>query len=203
MKLIDLTGKKFGNWTVLKKIDPFFRVTKWKCVCLCGNEVDVCGSSLKNGTSTKCIECRKLELIELSKLKAGVPITHGMSYKKEYRSWSEMKSRCINPNHQAYKNYGGRGILVCDEWSSFDVFYKDMGPARGLSLDRIDNNGNYCRENCRWATAEQQCNNRRNNKKALWIGVPYTVSQLERLTGMPRAKISKLIDDGHLKACPL
>lgn len=83
-----------------------------------------------------------------------------------FKSWAKMIERCTNPNHQAYKSYGGRGITVCERWRSFANFLADMGerPSRGMSIDRIDVNGNYEHANCRWSTQAQQCRNRRNNK---------------------------------------
>lgn len=91
---------------------------------------------------------------------------HGKCYTKEYKAWSSMMQRCYNSNHQYYKKYGERGIIVCDAWHNPENFLNDMGDANGLSLDRINNNGNYEPSNCRWATKEQQSINRSNTS---WI----------------------------------
>ena len=93
--------------------------------------------------------------------------THGLSNTKEYRTWISMKERCLNPNHRSYSYYGGRGILVCPEWiNSFKKFYEDMGEKpKGLTLDRINNNHSYSKENCRWATYHTQALNKRQYKK--------------------------------------
>lgn len=104
-----------------------------------------------------------------------------MSNTKEHKTWRRIKYRCLNKNSASYPLYGGRGISVCDRWlNSFENFYKDMGPKPGpeYSIDRIDNNGNYCPENCRWATPKKQANNRRTNICYVYRGEKLTMSEL-------------------------
>ena len=105
-------------------------------------------------------------------------IRHGKAKTKIYNIWNAMRDRCQNPNNVAYKNYGGRGIKVCESWSDFSNFYADMGePSDGLTLDRIDNDGNYCKDNCRWIGRSEQSLNRRNAVKLTINGETLSVSQ--------------------------
>lgn len=118
---------------------------------------------------------------------------HGMLNSKEYSSWQHMKSRCYNKKQNNYKDYGGRGITVCDEWKdSFANFYRDMGdmPEDCSSLDRKDVNGNYCKSNCKWATREEQDNNTRNNRFITVNGKTLTIAQWSRETGVSQVTIS-------------
>ena len=153
MKLIDLTGRKFGDWTVSH------RHTKnktghamWICVCICGTEREICGTDLTRRNPTGC-GCRK----------------HGHARRgdrsPEHQAWADMRQRCNNPKNKSWDIYGARGIAVCDRWENFEKFLSDMGerPA-GMSLDRINNDGNYEPGNCRWTTNSVQAVNRGTTK---------------------------------------
>jgi hypothetical protein len=155
----DLTGKTFGSWTVIAlDMRPQIgrRRSYWTVECGCGNGGSVLADSLISGRSTKCVECYKKERV--SSL-----TTHGGSGSPTYLSWHAMLSRCESPSGLKDKNYGGRGISVCEEWHSFEIFLRDVGPRPSLkhSIDRIDTNGNYEPGNVRWATASVQATNRR------------------------------------------
>jgi len=152
---IDLSGKRFGFWTVLRRApNDKNSHTAFFCRCDCGNEVIVLALSLTRGTSTKCIKCSQKYRHTF----------HGMSLSKTYSVYIQMIERCHNPKHASYNNYGERGIYVCSDWQeSFKNFLRDMGEAPlGLSIERIDNNLGYSRENCLWVTWKEQCRNRRN-----------------------------------------
>lgn len=121
------------------------------------------------------------------------PLKHGMCGTPEHNTWLQMKQRCNNPKSHAYKYYGGRGIRVSDAWrNSFKTFITDMGRRPdGYSLDRIDPNGDYCKENCRWATRLQQANNTRDNRKVEWNGKVYGVRELSEKTGISQKLLAK------------
>ena len=162
-KFRDLTGLKFGRWVAIKRGKNGNRKeTRWQCLCECGNERLVKAYSLTHGDSQSC-GCLQKELTRKKFLKHGCAA--GGKLTRAYEVWLNMRNRCNNPNHPSYKNYGGRGISVCDRWSDFKGFLEDMGeqPA-GLEIDRIENDGDYEPGNCRWATSKQQKENNRKPK---------------------------------------
>lgn len=169
-KLIDLTGKKFGRLTVIGRCESLFGEATWCCKCECGTETIVRGYYLRTGTTQSC-GCLHREITVAIYEK--VNLTHGHTHTPAHISWEQMKQRCLNPKHHAWKLYGGRGITVCERWrNSFADFLADMGERpEGKSLDRIDSDGNYEPSNCQWTDPKGQCRNRRKRgKKAVTDG---------------------------------
>lgn len=163
----DLTGQRFGKYTVIALSEPYKgRKDTWLCKCDCGNERIVYGFGLKSGRSTNC-GCAKTK--------------HGMSKSKLYRVYTLMCQRCHAPYNDNYFRYGGRGIKVCSEWrNNFSVFAEwafQNGYKEGLSIDRKNNNGNYCPENCRWVDWKTQSNNRRSNHLIEYQGQTHTIAE--------------------------
>lgn len=168
-------GDIFGRLIVIEKdIEKSGHDTFWKCQCTCGNIASIRSSHLANGKTKSC-GCYRIEkTIERHK-------THGHCGESIHNVWMSMIGRCKNTGASVYKDYGGRGIKVCDEWSSsFENFYEwaiANGYKKGLTIDRIDNNGSYDPDNCRWITQREQCWNRRNTTYIMYKGITKPLPQ--------------------------
>lgn len=158
-KVLDITGQTFGYWTVATLSHKKNNKVYWICKCICGNEKTLLSWDVRK--RSKSCGCKSREMQAESR-----EDFHGKSRTPVYNTWSAMMARCHNPNYTEYHLYGGRGIKVCKEWrNSFKSFYDDMGdrPYLGHSLERIDVNKGYCKNNCRWATRTEQARNKRKN----------------------------------------
>ena len=179
--LIDLTGQTFGHWKVLKRADNRKKIVMWLCKCDCGTEKIVQGTSLKNGTSNSC-GCHS------SRLSENHHKTHGLTNTKLYRVWQRMKNATTNVNNQDYKHYGKKGVMVCSEWfDNFLNFYNwsiTNGYKEGLTIDRIDNNGNYEPNNCRWTTQKVQTNNYSKNILLEYDNEIHTIAEWAEIIGI-------------------
>ena len=168
MAKLNLVGQVYGELIVIEECDgkraPSGKNRRvWLCQCRCGNVLEVFHGSLRSGNTKSC-GCKRNEFISkaLSSLDRN---SHEKVGTKIYHCWDNMKARCSNPNNPAYENYGGRGITYDPRWESFENFYGDMGDVPvGMTLDRIDVNGGYCKENCRWTDKSTQAYNTRMSK---------------------------------------
>ena len=190
-KLIDLTGQRLGRLVVIERATDHVtsgghRFVCWRCKCDCGNTVVVKGASLRYGITKSC-GCISAELLDQRNT------IHGMSHTKLYEVWKGMKSRCENPNHVGFKDYGGRGISVCEEWrDDFRQFYEWAivhGYMDGLTIDRVDNIEGYSPKNCRWVTQAFQNTHKRNNHLISFSGQTHTLAEWARITGIDRTAI--------------
>lgn len=169
-----MTGQRYGRWTVLSFVETKNELSRWLCRCDCGTEKIVYRGGLVRNATQSC-GCLQKEMLALKTTK------HGRSHTKEYKAWHGMIQRCENPNNQKWHRYGARGIHVCARWHDFANFLADMGERpKGMTIDRIDNNGMYEPSNCRWATQMQQGNNRNNNKRFQILGETITLSDAAR-----------------------
>lgn len=168
MKLQDLSGKKYGRLTVIKRAPNMGKETAWECLCQCGAKVIKRGSDLRSGATQSC-GCKRKETASAQALSMK---THGMTGTRIYHIWYDMRRRCSYPRQLEYENYGGRGIKVCTEWDeSFTVFYEwaiSHGYKSNLTIDRINNDLGYSPENCKWSTYKEQNNNRRKKRKIIY-----------------------------------
>lgn len=192
-KYKDITGQKYGRLLVKKYVgNDDFGNARWLCKCECGKETIVIGKSLRFGKTRSC-GCLNTE-VQNSPRKLN-------PRKKErlYTIWKNMRQRCYNPNSSSYRNYGARGIAICDEWNDYEVFKEwaiNNGYSKELSIDRKDVDGNYCPNNCRWANDETQANNKRINKKYLIDGLYLTIPQIARKYKINECVIRRRLNNG-------
>ena len=204
----DLTGKTFGELTVVKFVPTDNRRSYWLCKCSCGGEAIVYSGHLKCGHTTTCNNSshrigKKCSDDTKQKI-SNANTKHSGCGERLYRVWASMLNRCNNQNEIAYKWYGAKGIKVCDEWLDYANFrqwalssgYDENAEAHACSIDRIDGNGDYCPENCRWANAKTQANNRKSNVLLTYNGKTQTMMQWSEETGVPYGLIQQRLNRG-------
>lgn len=188
----DLTGREFGRLSVIEFSHVDIRgIGHWLCACICGQSRVAASNHLRSGHTKSC-GCYRRELVSKKNT------SHGKSTYPEYSVWRGMLRRCTDRNDAYYSYYGGRGITVCHEWLSFEQFYVDMGPrpSKDHSIDRIDNDGNSCKENCRWVTLKEQQNNRRSNRMLTCNGKTRTLTQWADELGISRDTLKQRLERG-------
>ena len=188
----NLLGQKFGMLTVIKRGEnDKNNHTTWICKCDCGNIKQISANNLRTDKSKSC-GCR---VKESARKRFS---THGETKTRLYKIWAEMKSRCYNPYSTSYKNYGARGITVDVVWKDDFISFKNWAIENGysdeLTIDRIDVNGNYEPSNCRWATYEQQANNKRNNHLITYNNETHTIAEWSRITNIKYDTIERRIN---------
>ena len=198
----NITGQKFNRLTVIKYLYTKNKRAYWLCKCACGNEIVVPTTALKSGNTKSC-GCLHIEQTKINISKA---IKKQTKYKSKAekdigKKYTSIKQRCNNPNCKAYKNYGGRGIIMCDEWANnFKTFYCwaiANGYKEGLTIDRINVNGNYEPNNCRWVSNLKQQNNKRNSHYIIYDNKKLTCSEWARELNIPVGTILYRISKGY------
>lgn len=181
-----MVGLKFGRLFVsaLSGKDKHGNLV-YSCVCECGQSGVFVGSRLRSGETRSCGCFHSDQLRNAS-------TTHGMTRTPTYRSWQAMRQRCNYKGSIGYETYGGRGIKVCKEWDSFEVFLSDMGERPdGKTLDRVDPNGDYCKNNCRWISRKEQNRNRRDNRCFEFQGALRTIPEIAEMVGLKEATLRR------------
>lgn len=171
----DITGQRFGRLLAISHTGLRNKDKRpiWVFRCDCGTTKQIANRYVVSGNTSSCGCLEKENLSRISGI-----ITHGKSKTSTYKIWTDMKKRCLNKRHWAYSSYGGRGITVATEWNKFENFLADMGGRpKGLTLDRIDNNAGYSKQNCRWTTRKEQGRNKRNNKFYAINGLSKTIPE--------------------------
>lgn len=184
----NLIGRKFGRLTVLGLSEKQSgRKSYWVCECECGNKKLIRSDCLKRGQAQSC-GCMKSEQNKINLDRTTHGDTPQGEHNRLWQIWQGMKQRTCNPNNKAYARYGGRGITVCKEWLESYMAFREWALANGyadnLTIERIDNNGNYEPSNCRWTTHKEQCNNRRTNVLIEWNGKTQNIGQWAAETGI-------------------
>lgn len=196
IKRVDLVGQKFGRLTVIKSIGSKNQQHIWLCKCECGKETISNTNRLKSGWKRSCGCIQKEQLAKRNKENA----KHGLNNHPLHGVWHNMKDRCYRELCSEYQRYGGRGITVCDEWlHDFQAFYDwaiTHGYTKGLTIDRIDNDGNYEPNNCRWATQKEQQNNRSTNHHLTYNGKTMTISEWADELSVPAYMIRNRVKKG-------
>lgn len=183
----NMIGRHFGRWTVVGFWDVFGGEKRWICQCDCGERVGIYENLLLSAKIESCICSKYHKPIKRTKI----------TPRKVYAVWHNMIRRCENPKARNYKNYGGRGIKVCKRWRNLKNFYEDMGECpEGMSIDRIDNDGDYSPANCRWATKKEQSNNTRRNHNIEYAGITMTLAQWSEELGISRAALESRFRSG-------
>lgn len=182
-------GNRYGTLVVVEYVGYSKRGAVWKCLCDCGRFHEAKGHDLRQGKCIRCKECRRVYMISVKSIH-GCSVSNTFAGTGAYKSWLAMRARCTNKNSKWYSNYGGRGIVVCERWSKVDGigfrnFLEDMGERpEGMTLDRINVNSNYSPDNCRWATLEEQANNKRTNLLFTCNGVELSIKQIANLLNL-------------------
>lgn len=196
--MIEMQGKKFGKLTVLGPSHKDSRGEwRWRCQCECGNISVVAGYKLRSGHTTSC------GCVQSAWRKRGPTHTHGMTNTRLYNTWCNMKARCSNTKNYEYHAYGGKGVRVCPDWSKFEAFYEwaiANGYEDGLTIDRIDVNGDYSPDNCRWATQAVQSLNRTDNHLVTAFGKTQTIKEWADEYGLKYDTLERRLNGYHWPA---
>lgn len=191
---IDLSGRRYGSLTVIRlAVDIPGKKKKWICRCDCGRETIVSACNLRNGHTKHCSKCGYKAMSEKNR-------THGGTGSNLYLVWCTMRNRCERTGVKSYSDYGGRGVSVCEEWKDFQNFKSwalSNGYEHGLEIDRMNVNGDYCPENCRWVTRLINANNKRNNRVVEYNGEKKTLAEWARYYGVNYKLLHKHVSAGY------
>ncbi len=199
MRAIDLTGTRVGRWLVVRRLANSERGgTQWLCRCDCGTEREVGGIRLRDASSQSC-GCLRADVSSSGNFKHGHSPS-GRQPSPTYQSWVGMTQRCGNPNHKNFSDYGGRGISVCERWSKFADFLADMGERPpGMSIERVNNDGDYEPGNCKWASVEEQALNKRSSRIIEFNGRRMTLGEWANDLDISHGALAERIDSWPLE----